>query len=93
MVYSYPTLNTYTHNVAMNIYIITIMYISIKIYRQTILLLWHNVQAYVPIRIAKNDIILYENYYKFSGGRTPRPFFNHNSLRYYNTMYLIKAHF
>ena len=54
MVYSYPTLNTYTYNVSMelNHYI---LYVSIQIYvfknRQPILLSWHNIQAQIPIGI------------------------------------------
>ena len=70
MVYTYSTFNTYTYNASLNIYHY-ILYISIQIYGQPILLLWHNNQTYVPIEIAKNGTILYENYYKLSRAGLP----------------------
>ena len=50
-----------------------ILYISIQIYGQPTLLLWHNIHACVPIRIAENGTILYEKYSKNFWGRTPIP--------------------
>ena len=70
MLYFYPTLNTYTYNVSMNIYHYR-LYISIQIYmfqngQRSLhtLLWWHDIQAMclLVIIIAWNGTILYEQY-------------------------------
>ena len=49
------------------------MYISIQNYGQPILLLWHDIKAYVTIIMTLYGTILYENCYKHSGTGPPDP--------------------